>query len=146
MQVDQSQIVRIVAGHGRKLERLETLPAGGGGGTNHTLVIQTAGAAAGAIVGRFRIKPGSGHFYTPKSWAIMGDAAGSVVFDILKNTTCPPSTSACGGDEPEAVSEQCATGTPTGWSNWNHNDYIFIKVVSTSGFLDVSLTIELEPH
>jgi hypothetical protein len=30
--VDQSQIVRIIADHGRKLERIETLPAGGGGG------------------------------------------------------------------------------------------------------------------
>jgi len=30
--VDQAQIVRIIADHGRKLERLETLPAGGGGG------------------------------------------------------------------------------------------------------------------
>ena len=142
---DDAELVGRSVNHGRRLDRLEALGTPAGAIVHHTLVIWCPGAAGGDVVARFRILPGSGHHYVPTSWAIMGDVAGDVTFDILRASTCPPAASACGGNKPEASGAQCANGNCAGWSNWSHGDWIVVEVEALATFTEVGLSIELEP-
>ena len=120
MQVNQSQIVRIIADHGRKLERLETLPAGSGGtGGVHATVGYIFNKGAGLLttdmVGEIRA------FFTGTiiRWSVVSSPSGGTVrFNVKKSTYAgyPTMADIDGTDPPQLAAAQKAESTTlTGW-------------------------------
>jgi len=121
MQVDQSQIVRIIADHGRKLERLETLPAGSGGaGGVHATIGYIFNKGSGVLstdmVGEIRA------FFTGTiiRWSVVASPAGGTVrFNIKRSTYAgyPTMADIDGTDPAQLAAAQKAESTAlTGWS------------------------------
>jgi hypothetical protein len=167
------QLVRIVADHARKLERIETLADGSSGvaiggphyslaawlaifgngpgtvlGPHHTLVSFFPGVSV-ATFGRMRLTPGTGIKYRVISWAIACNPAGSVVVDILKGSGYPPMTTMCGGNRPSCVGGNHSTGNAALWTQppiIDHGDWLILNVFSFAGISQLGFSMELEPQ
>jgi hypothetical protein len=146
--VDDFQLVRIVAEHGRKLERIETLGTSPiVGGVHHTLTAFTPSVAVGCF-GRLRLLPGAGLRYRVVSWAIGIDINGSVVVDILKGAGYPPATSMCAFNRPSLVGGRSSTGGVGGWNSTtiNHGDWLILNIFSYALAAELGFSMELVPE
>lgn len=152
--LDSLEVIRRVAQHDRQLERLETLPAGGGGGVGaHNASLVFIFDRGGAVITtsmlvRFRV-----HFAgTIIRWTVIATTSGSIRFNVSKATFAayPTLTNIDGSAPPQLTSAQKAESTVlTGWTTAFSQDDIFNvnvdSAVTPSGIVRATVILEVIP-
>lgn len=152
--IDSLEVIRKIALHERQLERLETLPAGGGGGVGaHNAALIFIFDRGGAVITtsmlvRFRV-----HFAgTIVRWTVISTASGSIRFNVSKATFAayPTLTNIDGTDPPQLSAAQKAESTAlTGWTTGFASGDIFNvnvdSAVSPSGIVRAAVILEATP-
>lgn len=143
---DQHQLVALVEGHSRKLERIETLSVPASGLVHHTFMCYTPSAAVGTIA-RVRLYPGVGRGYKVLKWFIAANVHGSVVIDVLKSSGYPPVTSMCAANRPNITGDDHDSGTTALWNDTviAHNSWLIINIFSLATITALGFGLELEP-
>lgn len=152
--VDAYEVTRRIAQHERQLERLETLPAGGGGGVgahNAALIFKfdRGGAVLATTMGVFfRVHFGG----TIVRWTVASISTGTIRFNVAKATYAawPTVTNIDGSDPPQLVSTNKAESLAlTGWTTgFASGDIFYVTVdaaVTPALVTRVSVILEAEP-
>lgn len=135
---DSFELVRIVAQHNRQLERLETLPAGGGGGVGaHNAAINFVFERGGAILVNTLGIALRVHFAgTIVRWSVVSpNLTGTIRFNVAKATFAafPTFTNIDGTDPPQLASQNKRESTLlTGWTTGFATGDIFYVTVDTA--------------
>jgi hypothetical protein len=119
MRVNDEQIVRVVADHSRKLERLETLPQGGSGGGGGDATIESVFNQFPTLSVSTVIEKRVFFTGTIIRWSVVGFPSGSIRFFISKSTFAayPTLIDIYGTDPPQLVNAYRAESVAlTGWS------------------------------
>lgn len=134
--IDSLEIVRKVAQHDRQLERLETLPAGGGGVGAHNAALVFKFDRGGAILATtmgvaFRV-----HFAgTIVRWTVVSPATGTIRFNVAKATFAawPGVTNIDGTDPPQlSTASKAESVALTGWTTGFASGDIFYVTVDAA--------------